>query len=99
MALVADIASKDSSAIIYAGARDPSSPGISQLKDVVGKYPGRIEIVKYIAADKEGNAELAKEIGKKHGRVDTVIANAGECNMNTHNVLQMCTSRIIISYG
>jgi hypothetical protein len=77
LALVDAIASKDPSAIIYAGARDPSG-GAAQLKELVAKYPGRVEVVKYVAGDKEGNDAIAAEIKAKHGRVDTVIANAGE---------------------
>lgn len=75
LALVADIAEKFPSAVIYAGARDSSSA--SQLKELAVKYPGRIEVVKYVSGDKEGNESLAKEIGDKYGRVDVVIANAG----------------------
>ncbi|KAF8175096.1 hypothetical protein BJ912DRAFT_989020, partial [Pholiota molesta] len=62
-------------AIIYAGARDPAN-GASQLIQLADKYPGRIEIVKYLAADEESNDAIATVIGGKHGRVDTVIANA-----------------------
>ncbi|KAF8172475.1 hypothetical protein BJ912DRAFT_859991, partial [Pholiota molesta] len=51
--------------------------GASQLIQVATQYPGRVEIVKYVAGDKEGNDVIAKEIGTKHGRVDTVIKNAG----------------------
>lgn len=43
------------------------------------KYPDRIAIVKCVSADVEGNAALRKEIEKRHGRLDTVIANAGTC--------------------
>jgi NAD(P)-dependent dehydrogenase (short-subunit alcohol dehydrogenase family) len=77
LALVDAIASKDPSAIIYAGARDPSGGG-AQLKELAAKYLGRVEVVKYVAGDKEGNDAVAAEIKAKHGRVDTVIANAGE---------------------
>jgi hypothetical protein len=77
LAIVNSIASKDHSAIIYAGVRDPSG-GASQLRELLPKYPGRVEIVKYVAGDKEGNDAIATEIKAKHGRVDTVIANAGE---------------------
>ncbi|KAF8171706.1 NAD(P)-binding protein [Pholiota molesta] len=81
LALVDAIASKDHSAIIYAGVRDPSrAGGASQLKELVPKYPGRIEIVKYVAGDKEGNEAIATEIKAKYGRVDTVIANAAIAN-------------------
>jgi short-subunit dehydrogenase involved in D-alanine esterification of teichoic acids len=83
LALVDAIASKDHSAIIYAGVRDPSrAGGASQLKELVPKYPGRIEIVKYVAGDKEGNEAIATEIKAKYGRVDTVIANAGEVQLS-----------------
>jgi hypothetical protein len=34
--------------------------------------------VKYLAADRESNDAIATVIGGRHGRVDTVIANAGE---------------------
>ncbi len=75
LALVNAIASTDPTAIVYAGARDTSA---AQIKEVAGKYPGRVVIVKYVAGDKEGNDAIATEIKGKYGRVDTVIANAGE---------------------
>ncbi|KAF9470557.1 NAD(P)-binding protein [Pholiota conissans] len=75
LALVAAIASKEPTALIYAGGRNPS--GSPQLVELTGKYPGRAELVKYIAGDKAGNEALAKEIGHKHGHIDTLIANAG----------------------
>ncbi|KAF9475789.1 NAD(P)-binding protein [Pholiota conissans] len=74
LALVAEIAAKDPSAIVYAGGRNPS--GSPQLVEIGSKYPGRVELVKYVSAHKEGNDALAKEISKKHGHIDTVIANA-----------------------
>jgi NADP-dependent 3-hydroxy acid dehydrogenase YdfG len=79
LALIDAVASKDPSAIVYAGAREPLTlgSGSSKLKDVANKYPGRVEIVKYVAGDKEDTTALAKKLGEKHGRVDTVIANAG----------------------
>ncbi|KAF9472159.1 NAD(P)-binding protein, partial [Pholiota conissans] len=52
----------------------------SQLVELASKYPARIELVKYVAADKAGNEAIAKEIEKKHGHIDTVIANAGISN-------------------
>lgn len=62
---------------MYAGARDPSKA--TALEELSKKYPGRIAIVKCVAADAAGNAQLAQVIKEKHGRVDTVIANAGAC--------------------
>ena len=49
----------------------------TSLQNLQAKYPGRIALVKCVSADVEGNAALAKEIEKRHGRLDTVIANAG----------------------
>lgn len=34
-------------------------------------------VVRLVSADVEGNAAVAKQIEETHGRVDTVIANAG----------------------
>ncbi|KAF8184733.1 NAD(P)-binding protein [Pholiota molesta] len=68
LALVDDIATKDQSAVIYAGARNTSN-GAAQLIQVAAKYPGRVHV--------EGNDALAKQIAAEHGRLDTVIANAG----------------------
>ncbi|KAF9473663.1 NAD(P)-binding protein [Pholiota conissans] len=75
LALVDDIAKKDPTAIIYAGGRNISAS--PQLAEVAARYPGRVEIVKYIAGDAETNNAIAKTIREAHGRVDTVIANAG----------------------
>ncbi|KAF9474783.1 NAD(P)-binding protein [Pholiota conissans] len=75
LALVAELAAKDLSAIIYAGGRNPSAA--PPLIELATRYPGRVLPVKYIAADKEGNEALAREIGVKYGRVDTIVANAG----------------------
>ena len=62
---------------MYAGAREPEKA--TALKAIAEKYPSRIAIVKCVSADVEGNSALAKEIETRHGRVDTVIANAGDC--------------------
>ncbi|KAF9471367.1 NAD(P)-binding protein [Pholiota conissans] len=74
LALVAAIASKEPTAFIYAGGRNPS--GSPQLVELAAKYPGRVELLKYVAGDKVGNEALAKEIEHKHGHIDTLIANA-----------------------
>ncbi|KAF8176971.1 NAD(P)-binding protein [Pholiota molesta] len=79
LAFVADIASKYPSAIVYAGARDPASSGASALDKLAEKYPGRVRVVRYVAADEEGNRAVAKDIQREHGRVDVVVANAAIC--------------------
>ncbi|KAF9473666.1 NAD(P)-binding protein [Pholiota conissans] len=78
LAIVAEIAAKDNTAIIYAGGRKPQDAPI--LSSLASKYPGRIVPIKYVAGDEEGNKAIANEIFAKHGRVDTLIANAGIAN-------------------
>ncbi|KAF9470174.1 NAD(P)-binding protein [Pholiota conissans] len=78
LALVAEIAAKDPSAIIYAGGRNPQAAPL--LENLASKHPRRIVPVKYVAGDEEGNKSVAKQIFDEHGRVDTLIANAGIAN-------------------
>ncbi len=73
--LVSSILASRPEAFVYAGARDP--PNATELEELAKTYPGRIAIVKCVSADAAGNADLAKLIKEKHGRVDTIIANAG----------------------
>ncbi|KAF9472594.1 NAD(P)-binding protein [Pholiota conissans] len=80
LGFVSQIPVKYPSAIVYAWAREPSSSGADALKRVANMYPGRVEIVKYVSADEVGNAEVAKEIRTRHGKVDVVIANAAICS-------------------
>ncbi|KAF8623181.1 hypothetical protein AX17_007506 [Amanita inopinata Kibby_2008] len=74
-ALVNEIVSKQSNVFVYAGARNPS--GATALNELTAKHPGKIQVVKYVAADVESNKAIAQTIQEKHGYVDTVIANAG----------------------
>ena len=74
LGLVEQILEKHHDAFVYAGVRDPSQS--SALEDIEKKYCDRIVIVKCVSAYVEGNATLAKEIEERHGRVDTVVANA-----------------------
>ena len=73
--LVAHILATHPNAFVYAGVRDITKA--SALEELRQQYAGRIAIVQCVSADAEGNAQLAKEIRARHGRVDTVIANAG----------------------
>lgn len=41
---------------------DPSGPGAFALKQIAEKYRGRVEIVKYVTTDEEGNNAIAQEI-------------------------------------
>ena len=75
LGLVTRILEKNDHDFIYAGVRDPDNA--SSLGDLQTKYSGRIALVKCVSADVEGNTTLAKEIERRHGRLDTVVANAG----------------------
>lgn len=70
-----EILGKHDSAVVYAGARDPEKA--VALHELKARYQERITIVRLISGDVEGNAAIAQEIEARHGRMDTVIANAG----------------------
>ncbi|KJA22262.1 hypothetical protein HYPSUDRAFT_41161 [Hypholoma sublateritium FD-334 SS-4] len=78
LGLVTHILEKHNNAFVYAGVRNPDNA--SSLQNLQTKYSDRIAVVKCVSADVEGNIALGKEIEKRHGRVDTVIANAGIYN-------------------
>ncbi|KJA22257.1 hypothetical protein HYPSUDRAFT_41152 [Hypholoma sublateritium FD-334 SS-4] len=75
LGLVTHILEKHSNAFVYAGVRDPDNA--TSLQNLQAKYSDRIAVVRCISADAEGNASLGREIEKRHGHLDTVIANAG----------------------
>ncbi|KJA22255.1 hypothetical protein HYPSUDRAFT_41149 [Hypholoma sublateritium FD-334 SS-4] len=75
LGLVTHFLEKHSNAFVYAGVRDPDNA--LSLQNLQEKYSERIAVVNYVSADVEGNAALGREIEKRHGHLDTVIANAG----------------------
>lgn len=75
LAFVNTILSKHPSSFVYAGARDPENAPV--LQALTSKYLGRISVLKLVSSDVDGNSRAAKVIEECHGRVDTVIANAG----------------------
>ena len=75
LGLVTHILINRPAAFVYAGVRDPEKA--SALNELGEKYPERLAVVKLVSADVEGNRALAKAIEARHGRMDTVIANAG----------------------
>ncbi|KJA15416.1 hypothetical protein HYPSUDRAFT_207904 [Hypholoma sublateritium FD-334 SS-4] len=87
--LVASILASHSDAFVYAAVRDPLKA--TSLEELSKKYPERISVVKWVAADAAENAELANVIKEKHGRVDTVIANAAVVRIS-NTVLQTTAS-------
>lgn len=76
LGLVTHILEKHDQTFVYAGARDPGTA--TSLQNLQAKYPSRIQLIKCVSADVAGNAALAAEIEKRHGHLDTVIANAGK---------------------
>ncbi|KAH9485089.1 putative oxidoreductase C24B10.20 [Psilocybe cubensis] len=72
------ILASNKEAFVYAGARDPDQA--IALQELKSKYPNRLAIIKCVAGDVAGNHEAMKEIDKRHGRVDTVIACMGVAN-------------------
>lgn len=62
--------------VVFAGAREPDAA--SALTELSSKHPGKVHIVKLVSCDVANNAAVADEIKAKAGRIDVVIANAGE---------------------
>ncbi|KAH9478547.1 putative secondary metabolism biosynthetic enzyme [Psilocybe cubensis] len=72
--LVGHILRTHENAFVYAAVRDPAKAvALHELKE---KYFDRLAIVECVSADVKSNSTMAKEIEERHGRVDTVIANA-----------------------
>ena len=85
----------DSSAVLYAGARDPSDA--TALRSIQKSHVDRLHIVKLVSASEADAKAVAELIKSREGRVDVVIANAGKlssvlstcCNDNAlHNTFQ-----------
>jgi NAD(P)-dependent dehydrogenase (short-subunit alcohol dehydrogenase family) len=80
LALVAEILSSANSAAkdvhVFAGARSPSSA--KALQELQSRYPGKLSIVPFVAADEENNKAAAKIVQENFGWVDIVVGNAGK---------------------
>lgn len=63
--------------IIFAGIRTDPSPG-SPLAKLIQQLPEVVVPVKITAVDESNNKAAAKEIKGKVGKVDVLIASAGE---------------------
>lgn len=67
---------KRTGTIVFAGTRDPSNA--ATLQELATKNPNIVHIVKLTSGEIEDNKAAAAEIEKIAGRLDVVIANAGE---------------------
>lgn len=62
--------------IVFAGARNPSAA--TELQALARSFPGKVHPIKLISSDQETNTAAAEEIRRVAGRLDVVIANAGQ---------------------
>jgi norsolorinic acid ketoreductase len=60
--------------MVFAGARDPT---VQSLTDLSAKYPN-VHAVKLTSGDEADNAAAIAEIQRIAGRLDVIIANAGQ---------------------
>jgi short-subunit dehydrogenase involved in D-alanine esterification of teichoic acids len=66
---------KRNSTIVFAGVRDLTRA--TELEALAKESSGKLYIVKLISADEVSNTAAIEEIKAKTGRLDVVIANAG----------------------
>jgi NADP-dependent 3-hydroxy acid dehydrogenase YdfG len=71
---------KRDNAIVFAGARDLTR--VTELEALAKEFPGKLHIVKIVSADEATNKAVVEEIKAKVGRLDVVIANAGQIKRN-----------------
>ncbi|KJA22235.1 hypothetical protein HYPSUDRAFT_202259 [Hypholoma sublateritium FD-334 SS-4] len=75
LGLVARILATHADTFVYAGAHEPARA--EALGELQARHPARMAVVKCVSADVAGNVAIARAISARHGRVDTIIANAG----------------------
>jgi len=75
LAIVTQLAAHDN-VVVFAGARNPAAA--TDLQALKSKYPGKLYPVKLAAANKADNQAAVAEIEKVAGRLDVVLANAGQ---------------------
>jgi NADP-dependent 3-hydroxy acid dehydrogenase YdfG len=62
--------------VVFAGARDPSKA--VDLQSMAQDNASKLHVVQLISADEVNNKDVAEHIKASVGRLDVVIANAGE---------------------
>jgi NAD(P)-dependent dehydrogenase (short-subunit alcohol dehydrogenase family) len=79
LALVQDLLEHKPSAVVFAGVRkiDNLKAG-DKLKDLADKQGNRLNLVQLSSTSVEDAREVGKVILDKAGKLDVVIANAGE---------------------
>lgn len=69
--------SEQQNAVIYAGVRGALAE-YQQLASLVAQFPDVIFPLKITSASQEDNTAAAEYVRSKEGKVDVIIANAGE---------------------
>ncbi|KAJ9092787.1 hypothetical protein QFC21_006662 [Naganishia friedmannii] len=73
--LVTAYLERNPSAVIFAGARDPTKA--IELNELAKKNPEHVHVIKLVADDAESNKEAVEQVKKVTDRLDVVVANAG----------------------
>ena len=90
--LVYNILKRQPDAVIFAGARDPSSA--KELKELASENPN-VHLIKVIADDEESNKQAVEKIKKVTDRLDVVVANAGK---SMYSLATPCSHRVFHRY-
>lgn len=83
--------------VVFAGARNPS--GASELQALAKSLPDRIHVVKLDSTDVEAHNTAVEQIKKEVGRLDVVIANAGQQLCIVSVSFRLCIHILIVSRG
>lgn len=75
LGLVQQLALRDNT-VVFAGARKPAEA--THLHELEKQFQGKVHVVELVSADDAGNAGAIEKIKTVAGRLDVVIANAGE---------------------
>ena len=77
LALVEKLAS-DPNNIVFAGVRNISLAADHALARLVAENQGAVQLIEISSANKDNNTAAAQLIKEKYGKIDVIIANAGE---------------------
>jgi NAD(P)-dependent dehydrogenase (short-subunit alcohol dehydrogenase family) len=67
---------KRDDAIVFAGARTPAAA--KELQDLATQFPDKLHIVKLESGSEKDSRAAVEQVKRIAGRLDVVIANAGE---------------------
>jgi NAD(P)-dependent dehydrogenase (short-subunit alcohol dehydrogenase family) len=76
-----EILSERPDTVVFAGVRSLPLPDNSELGKIAAKHPDVVFPIQLQAADEIGNQATAQSIKEQFGKVDVLIANAGESRL------------------